>query len=75
LRAQDRHRYSAVNSAEPPRKELSSARVSKSAFVLMLLIILAMASLSIYANTLRWRRSQVETIIVTPATSPSSTTP
>jgi len=41
----------------------------------MLVIILAMASLSIYANTKRWRQSQVEMVIVTPATSPSSTTP
>jgi hypothetical protein len=75
LRAQDRRRYSVVNSVEPPREDLSSSRVPKSAFVLMLVIILAMASLSIYANTQRSRRSQVETVIVTPATSPSSTTP
>jgi len=60
---------------EPPRAELSSSRVPKSAFVLMLAIILAMASLAIYANTQRWRRSQIETVIVTPATSPSSSTP
>jgi hypothetical protein len=41
----------------------------------MLVIILAMASLAIYANTQRWRRSQIETVIVTPATSPLSSTP
>jgi len=41
----------------------------------MFVIILAMASLAIYANIQRWRRSQVETVIVKPATSRSSTTP
>jgi hypothetical protein len=34
-----------------------------------------MASLAIYANGQHWRRNQIETVTVTPATSPSSATP
>jgi hypothetical protein len=41
----------------------------------MLIIVMSMALLALYANIQRWRRSQVETVIVTPAASPSSTTP
>jgi len=37
----------------------------------MLVIILAMALLALYANIQNWRRSKIETAIVTPVASPS----
>jgi hypothetical protein len=46
----------------------------KSALVLTLVIIVAMALTALYANVQRWRRAKIETVIVTPATSPSPAT-
>jgi hypothetical protein len=37
----------------------------------MLIILGSMALLAVYANIQRFRRERVETVIVTPATSPS----
>lgn len=42
--------------------------------MLMLIIVAAMAVLAIYANIQRFRQGRVETIIVTPATSPTAPT-
>jgi len=58
-----------------PASEEQPSRPRKSGVVLMLIIVMSMALLALYANIQRWRRSQVETVIVTPAASPSSTTP
>ncbi len=66
---------SGVNSVQPTREETSSSRIPKGPLVLMLVIVLAMASLAIYANAQHSRRNQLETVTVTPGTSPSSTTP
>jgi cell division septal protein FtsQ len=49
------------------------ARVPKSALIMMVVIIVAMALVSIYANVQSWRRSKIESVVVTPATSPSAT--
>src|SRR5207253_1956111 len=57
-----------------PASEEQPSRPRKSGVVLMLIIVMSMALLALYANIQRWRRSQVETVIVTPAASPSSTT-
>ena len=64
---------SGVNSH--PASEEPPSRPRKSGVVLMLIIVMSMALLALYANIQRWRRSHVETVIVTPATSPLSTTP
>lgn len=37
----------------------------------MLVILAAMALLSIYANVQRWRRDKIEKVIFTPAATPS----
>jgi len=42
---------------------------------MMIVILIAMALLSLYSNVQRWRRDKVETVIVMPAASPSSTAP
>jgi hypothetical protein len=39
----------------------------------MVVILAAMALVSLYSNVQRWRRSKIETVIVTPAVSPSPT--
>jgi type II secretory pathway pseudopilin PulG len=41
--------------------------------MIMVVILAAMALVSLYSNVQRWRRSKIETVIVTPAASPSST--
>ena len=52
--------------------------ISKSAVRAIIIILVAMALLSIYANIQRWRRNSVETVVVTPletATPSASPTP
>jgi hypothetical protein len=41
----------------------------------MLIILGSMALVAAYSNIQRFRREKVETVIVTPATSPSAATP
>ena len=64
---------SELNLADPPG-EGHSSRLPRSAVVLMLIIAAAMAVLAIYANIQRFRQGRVETVIVTPATSPTAPT-
>ena len=40
--------------------------------VLLLIILSSMALLAVYANVQRWRRNQVETVIVKPTNPPST---
>jgi hypothetical protein len=75
LRAQAGQGYSKVNSTHPAGEAPPSSRVAKSGVVLMLIILGSMALLTVYANIQRFRRDQVETVIVTLATSPSAPTP
>jgi hypothetical protein len=39
---------------------------------MMIVILVALALLSLYSNVQRWRRDKVETIIVIPAASPTA---
>jgi hypothetical protein len=41
----------------------------------MLIILGSMALLAVYANMQRFRQAQIETVVVMPATSPSSPPP
>ena len=41
----------------------------------MLAIVGAMALLALYANVQRWRRDKIESVIVSPASSPSPAAP
>jgi len=63
-----------MNSPQPARDTPPSSRVPKSGVVLMLVIVVAMALLALYANLQRFRRDQVETVIVKAAPSPSAPT-
>ncbi|PYL26898.1 MAG: hypothetical protein DMF37_00385 [Verrucomicrobia bacterium] len=62
-----------MNSLKPPREKVRS-RAPKSAVVLILIIVGSMVLLVVYANIQRFRRDQVETVIVKPATSPTAPT-
>jgi hypothetical protein len=59
----------------PSPREPDSSPVPKIAVRMMIVILIAMALVSLYSNVQRWRRDKIETVIVTPAASPSPTTP
>jgi len=61
-----------MNSPQPARDAPPSSQVPKSGVVLLLVIVVAMALLALYANLQRFRRDQVETVIVKPAPLPSA---
>jgi hypothetical protein len=41
----------------------------------MVVIVAAMVLLALYSNVQRWRRDKIETVIITPAPSPSPAAP
>jgi hypothetical protein len=61
-----------VTSPPQPAKKLRSSQVPRSAVTLMIIIVASLALVAIFANIQRFRRGQIETIVVVPAT---STTP
>jgi hypothetical protein len=61
-----------VDSPQQPAKKFRSPQVPRSAVVLMIIIVASLTLVAIFANIQRLRRSQIETIVVVPA---SSTTP
>ena len=66
---------SGVNLRQPPSEEASKSQAPKTAFVFMLVIIVAMALTVLYANVQRWRRAKIEAVTITPASSPSPSLP
>ncbi|MDQ2825044.1 MAG: hypothetical protein M3R29_06320 [Verrucomicrobiota bacterium] len=54
----------------PSPREADSSRVPKIAVRMMIVILVAMALLSLYSNVHRWRREKIETVIVTPTATP-----
>jgi hypothetical protein len=62
---------SGVSLPQPPLDERPSSRAPKSVLALMLVVIVAMALIALYANVQRWRRAEIETVTITPASSPS----
>jgi len=63
-----------VNLPEPPSTPPSN-RVPKSAFITMVVILAAMAFVSLFSHIQRWRRDQIETVIVTTPAASASPTP
>jgi cell division septal protein FtsQ len=61
-----------VNPPQQPAEKLQSPQVPRSVVVLMLIILASLALVAVFANIQRFRRSQIETVVVVPA---SSTTP
>jgi cell division septal protein FtsQ len=61
-----------VNPPQQPAEKLQSPQVPRSVVVLMIIIVASLALVAVFANIQRFRRSQIETVVVVPA---SSTTP
>jgi len=61
-----------VNQPQQPVEKLQSPHVPRSVVVLMIIILASLALVAVFANIQRFRRSQIETVVVVPA---SSTTP
>ena len=60
---------SKMNLPQQPSEKFRSSRVPRSAVVLMIIIAASLALVAIFANIQRFRRSQIETIVVMPASS------
>ena len=60
-----------MNSSSPRKPD--SSPVPKIAVRMMIVILIAIGLVSLYSNVQRWRREKLETVIVTPAASPSPT--
>jgi hypothetical protein len=61
-----------VNQPQQPAEKLQSPHVPRSVVVLMIIILASLALVAAFANIQRFRRGQIETVVVVPA---SSTTP
>jgi cell division septal protein FtsQ len=61
-----------MNSPPQSSEKSRSPRVSRSAVVLMIVIVAVLGLVAVFANIQRLRRSQIETVVVVPA---GSTTP
>jgi hypothetical protein len=61
-----------VNQPQQPAEKLQSSQVPRSVVVLMIIILASLALVAVFANIQRFRRGQIETVVVVPA---SSTTP
>ena len=56
--------------AESAAEKSQSSRVPKTAFLLMLVMVIGLLMLAVFANLQRFRRTDVETVATKPATSP-----
>jgi hypothetical protein len=61
-----------VNPPQQPAEKLQSPQVPRSVIVLMIIILSSLALVAVFANIQRFRRGEIETVVVVPA---SSTTP
>jgi hypothetical protein len=61
-----------VNPPQQPAEKLQSLQVPRSVIVLMIIILSSLALVAVFANIQRFRRGEIETVVVVPA---SSTTP
>jgi hypothetical protein len=60
---------SKVNSPQQPSDKLRSRQVPRSAVALMIIIVASLALVAGFANIQRFRRGQIETIVVVPTSS------
>jgi hypothetical protein len=61
-----------VNPPQQSAEKLQSPQVPRSVIVLMIIILSSLALVAVFANIQRFRRGEIETVVVVPA---SSTTP
>jgi cell division septal protein FtsQ len=55
-----------------PSENVASAKAPKAALIMIVTVLAGMLIVAIYANVQRWRRDQIETVIVTPVPTPTS---
>jgi len=60
-----------VNLPETTAEKSEPPRVSKTAALMMLIVIACLAMLAVFANVQRLRRGDVETVSIRPAASPT----
>jgi cell division septal protein FtsQ len=60
---------SKVDSPQQPSEKFQSPQLRRSAVVLMVIVVAALTLVAIFANIQRLHRSQIETIVVVPASS------
>jgi len=58
-----------VNLPDESTEKSPTPRAPKTAVLLMTVIVICLAMLAVFANVQRSRRDQIETVIVTPASS------
>jgi hypothetical protein len=58
-----------VNPPQQPAEKLQSPQVPRSVVVLMIIILASLALVAVFANIQRFRRGQIETVVVVPASS------
>jgi LPS O-antigen subunit length determinant protein (WzzB/FepE family) len=64
-----------MNSPERQPDEGVRKPVPKTALVVMLIVVVGLALVSLFANFQRLRRDKIEEVIITPAASPTASTP
>ncbi len=62
-------------SSEPQAERPPASQVPRVALVIMLVIVVAFALVSLYANVQRFRRDKIESTTTTPAASPTASVP
>jgi hypothetical protein len=58
-----------VNPPQQPAEKLQSPQVPRSVVVMMIIILASLALVAVFANIQRFRRGQIETVVVVPASS------
>ena len=56
-----------------PSDNVPSTRAPKAALIMIVVVLAGMLLVAIYSNVQRWRRDQIETVIVTPVPTPTAT--
>ena len=56
-----------------PSDNVPSAKAPRAALVMIVTVLVGMLIVAIYSNVQRWRRDQIETVIVTPVQTPTAT--
>jgi hypothetical protein len=56
-----------------PSANVPSTKAPKAALMMIAAVLAGMLVVAIYSNVQRWRRDQIETVIVTPVPTPTAT--
>jgi hypothetical protein len=56
-----------------PSDNVPSPKAPKAALIMIVVVLAGMLAVALYSNVQRWRRDQIETVIVTPVAPPAAT--